>query len=160
MVVPSRDLGDFLLAHWTGPVLFLPQVPQMPSSGQISCHFDAEAFFKIHFPCRVEGIGVPMDDGMPLDFHIYCSSDMDELLVSLLVLNFSGKHPVSCSLCGKVFLLDPGGAFVWVPSPGPPPQLFKDCIVHGVEGFATCAEAMIGGPSSYYWVEFHYQLSG
>src|SRR5258708_7985754 len=44
--------------------------------------------------------------------------------------------------------------------PGPPPQLFKDRIVHGVEGFAACAEAVIGRPSSDDWVELHNQLSG
>ena len=77
MVMPSRDLGDFLLAHRTYSVLFLPEVPQLPSSRQVLCHFDAKALFKIHFPGRVKGIGFTLDRDMPLDFYIESSSQMD-----------------------------------------------------------------------------------
>src|SRR6266550_4916390 len=134
MVMPSRDLGDFLLAHRTYPVLFLPEMPQLPSSRQVPCHSDAETLFKVHFPCRVERVCFPMDDAMPLNFHLSCSSQMDQLLVSFLIFNFSGKHPVHRSNRGKVFLLYPSGVLAWVPPSGPPPQLFEDCIVHGVKG--------------------------
>src|SRR6266568_5997542 len=107
MVMPSRDLGNFLLAHRTYPVLFLPEMPQLPSSRQVLCHFDAEALFKIHFPYRVKGIGIPVDEGMSLDFHIHRSSDVDEFLVSLLILNFSGEHPVVRAVCGEILLFYP-----------------------------------------------------
>src|SRR5713101_3324386 len=94
MVMPSCDLGDFLLAHRAYPVLFLPQMSQLSSSRQVPCHFDAEAFLKVHLPCRVKGVRFTMDDGMPLDFHIRCSSQMDQLLVSFLIFNLYGEHPV------------------------------------------------------------------
>src|SRR5260221_12334886 len=160
MVMPSRDLGDFLSAHRAYPLLFLPEMSQLPSSRQVLCHFDAEALFKIHFPGWVKGVRFSLDWGMPLDFHIGCSSQMDQHLVSFLILNFSGEYPVHCSNCGKIFLFYPGGAFAWVSPPGPPPQLFEDRVVHGVEGSAACTEAMIGRPSPYHRVKLHDQLSG
>ncbi len=70
VVVPSRYLGDLLLAHRTYAFLFFPKVTQLPSSREVLCHFDAEAFFKIHFPLWVEGVCFSLDKGMPLDFHI------------------------------------------------------------------------------------------
>src|SRR5229473_2844375 len=70
VVVPSRYLGDLLLAHRTYSFLFFPEVTQLPSSREVLCHFDAEAFFKIHFPFRVEGVCFSLDKGMPLDFHL------------------------------------------------------------------------------------------
>ena len=160
MVVPSRDLGDLLLAHRTYPVLLFPEMPQLPSSRQVVCHFDAKAFFKVHFPGRIKAIRFSLDWGMPLDFHVRRSSQMDQLLVSFLILNFSGEHPVHRANRREIFLFHPGSAFAWVPPSGPPPQLFEDRVVHGVEGVATCAEAMIGRPSSYDRVQLHKQLPG
>src|SRR6266446_2275145 len=160
MVVPSGDLGDLLLTHRTYPVLLFPEMPQLPSSREVLCHFDAKAFFKVHFPGRIKRVCFSLDRGMPLDFHIRGSSQMDQLLVPFFLFNFSGEHPVHRANCREIFLFHPGGAFVWVSPPGPPPQLFEDRVVHGVEGFATCAEAMIGRPSSYDGVQLHNQLSG
>src|SRR6266446_5876252 len=160
MVMPSCDLGDLLSAHRTYPVLFFPQMPQLPSSRQVVCHFDAEALFKVHFPGRVKGVGFSLDGGMPLNFHVGCSSQMDQLPVSFLIFNFSGEHPIHRANRGKIFLFYPGGALTWVPPSGPPPQLFEDRTIHGGEGLTTGAEAMIIGPSPYDWVELHDHLSG
>src|SRR5258708_4338534 len=137
MVMPSRDLGDFLLAHRTDPFLFFPEMSQLPSSRQVVCHFDAEALFKVHFPGRVKGVCFTLDRGMSLDFHIEGSPHMDQLLVSFLIFNFSGEHPVPRSNCREIFPFHPGGAFAWLSPPGPPPQFFEDCAIHGVKGLAA-----------------------
>src|SRR5258708_16947351 len=68
MVVPSRDLGDLLLTHRTSPVLLFPEVPQLPSSRGVLCHFDAKADFKLHFPRRLKGVCFSLDRLMPLAF--------------------------------------------------------------------------------------------
>ena len=70
MAMPSRDLGDFLLAQQTDPLLLLPEVQQLPSSCQVVCHFDAKALFKVHFPGRIKRVRFSLDGGMPEDFHI------------------------------------------------------------------------------------------
>src|SRR5258708_17182939 len=93
MVVPSRDLGDLLLTHRTSPVLLFPEAPQLPSSREVLRHFDAKAFFKVHFPARIKGVCCSLDRGMPVDLHIRCSSRMDQLLVSFFLFNFSTQSP-------------------------------------------------------------------
>ncbi len=85
---------------------------------------------------------------------------MDQLLVSFLLFNLSGEHPVHRSNCGKIFLSYPGGTLAWVSPSGPPPHLLEDRTIHGVKGLATCPEAMIGGPSSYNRVELYHQVPG
>ncbi len=84
---------------------------------------------------------------------------MDELCVSILPFDFSRKHPVSCPLRREVFLLHPGGTFSWVSPSGPPPQLFKDCMIHRVKDFTAGPKSMVVGPSPDNRIEFHHDLS-
>src|SRR6266511_1522310 len=74
MVVPSRQLGDFLVAQRADTPLFFPDLQQLPSSAEFVCHFEAQALFKVDFPRRVIRIGWPLDFCMPLDRHI-CGLD-------------------------------------------------------------------------------------
>jgi hypothetical protein len=133
VAVPSGNPGDFLVAHWAESLLFLPQMQESPFACQVALCFHAETFFKVRFPGWIEWVGCALDGGVPLDFHINSSSEMDGLRVFFLV--------------GEVFLPHPGGTFSWMSSPGPPPQLSEDGTVHGVKGFTACTEAMIGGPT-------------
>src|SRR6266516_1774832 len=160
MAMPSRDLGDFLVAHWAESVLFLPEIEELSFSGQVPFHFYVKTFFKVQFPGRIKRVGCSMNRSMPLDLHIACSSQVNELRVSFLVFDFTCKHPVLAPFCREVFLPYPGCAFSWVSPPGPPPQLFKDSMPHGVEGFATRTKSVIVRPPPYDRVQLHYDLSG
>ena len=157
MAVPSGNLGDSLVAHRTESLLFLPQMQESPFAGQVSLCFYVETLLKVRFPSRIIRICLSLDGSMPLDFHIGRSSQMHELPVSFLVLDFSCEYPVIGAFCCEVFLLHPGCAFSWM-SPSGPPHLFKDSIVHGVEGFATGTKPMVVGPSPYYRIELYNQL--
>lgn len=84
---------------------------------------------------------------------------MDELRVSILSFDFSCKHPVSCSLRCEVFLLHPGRAFSWVSPSGPPPQLFKDRMIHRVKDFTAGPESVVVGPSPDNRIELDHDLS-
>ncbi len=159
MAVPSGDLGDFLVAHWAESLLFLPQMQESPFACQVVLCFHVETFFKVRFPGWIEWVGCSLDGSVPLDFHIDSSSKMDGFRVSCLVLDLSCEYPVVGSFCGEVFLPHPGGTFSWVSSPGPPPQLFEDRTVNGVEGFATGPKSVIARPSSYDRVELDDQVS-
>ena len=66
VVVPTRGLGDGLMADWADASLFLPQVQQATFSVQGLCHLYAQAFLKIAFPCWVVGVTVPFDLGVLL----------------------------------------------------------------------------------------------
>src|SRR5258708_38192804 len=67
MVMPSRQLGDFLVADGADTVLFFPQVKQLSSLSEVVSHFEAKSFLKIDFPIRVIGIGITFDFRMPFD---------------------------------------------------------------------------------------------
>ena len=159
MAVPSGNLGDSLVAHRTESFLFLPQMQESPFAGQVSLCFYVETLLKVRFPSRIIRICLSLDGSMPLDFHIGRSSQMHELPVSFLVLDFSCEYPVIGAFCCEVFLLHPGGTFSWVPSSCPPPYLFEDRISDGVKGFATSPKPVVVGPSAYHRIEFDNDLS-
>lgn len=50
VVVPARDLGDFLLANRANAVLFFPRVDKLPSPAQTIDHLQAKPSFKVDFP--------------------------------------------------------------------------------------------------------------
>ena len=160
VAMPSRELGDFLVAHWAHSVLVLPKVQELSFSGEVLLCFHVKTFFKVGFPSRVEWVGSPLNGRVPLDFHLGGSPEVNNLRVSFLVPDFSCKHPIVRTLGCEVFLPYPGCAFLWVSSPGPPPEFFKDCTIHGVKGFAAGSKSMVICPSSYYWVQFYEDLSG
>ena len=70
MAMPSRNLGDFLVAHWADSVLFLPEMRELSFPGQVLFHFHVETFFKVCFPGWVKWVGCSLNEDMPLDFHI------------------------------------------------------------------------------------------
>ena len=57
VIIPSRYLGDFLLANRTDAVLCLPEADKLSSSSQVVDRFDIQTLLKIGLPLRVKGIG-------------------------------------------------------------------------------------------------------
>src|SRR5258706_4094129 len=84
---------------------------------------------------------------------------MDTLRASILPFDLSCKHPVSCPFRREVFLLHPGRAFSWVSPSGPPPQLFKDRMIHRVKDGTAGPKSMVVGPSPDDRVEFYHDLA-
>src|SRR5919199_3695121 len=107
MVVPSRQLGDFLVAHRADTLLFFPQVQQLPSSAQFVCHFEAKALFKVDFPYRIIRIGWPSDFSMPFDRHRCGLEQPDRSRRVVRTGYLAAKHPVVATECAQVVLLDP-----------------------------------------------------
>ena len=50
MVMPTRQVGNRLPTDRTAPLLFLPQIQQLPTTLQVVCHSHAEALFEVDFP--------------------------------------------------------------------------------------------------------------
>jgi len=67
MVVPSSDLGDFLVTDGADALLLFPQVQQLSSPLQGMHHFDPKALFKVDFPLGVIRVGVAFDFDVPFD---------------------------------------------------------------------------------------------
>ncbi len=70
MVMPSSQLGNFLLAYRTQPILFLPELEKLPTPFEVVSHFDTESAFKIQLPVRIVGIGLTSDFDMAFDGHL------------------------------------------------------------------------------------------
>jgi len=69
VIVPPCLLGDGLTADRTEPFLLFPQSKQLPAPFEVVCHVHAEAFFKVHFPCRVIRVCCTFDFDVTLDRH-------------------------------------------------------------------------------------------
>src|SRR5207244_3166436 len=67
MVMPSRYLGDLLVADRADAVLFLPQVHELSSPAQVGRHLDTEAFLEVDLPGRVERVGACIEFDMPFN---------------------------------------------------------------------------------------------
>src|SRR5260370_28895441 len=84
---------------------------------------------------------------------------MDELRASILLFDLSCKHPVSCPFRRAVFPLHPGRAFSWVSPSCPPPDLFKDRMIHRVKDFTAGPKSVIVVASSYVAIHLDHELS-
>src|SRR5579884_532110 len=154
MAMPSGDFGYFQVAHRAESLLFPPQVDESSFSSYVPLCFHVKPLLKVRLTSWIKRIRSSLNRNMPLDLDIRGSPQMNELRASFLFFDFSREHPIVCALCCKVFLLHPGRTFSWVSSSCPPPYLFQDRIIHGVQDFTAGPEAMIVCPSSYDRVQF------
>ncbi len=116
VIVPTGELGDFLLTDRTDAVLFFPKMEQLAALPEIIDHFDAEAFFKIEFPGRIVGVGLSFDFGVTADRRV------DGLVQAQdFSIQFTIEHPVALTLRAEVFVLNPMAVFVGVSAFGPSP---------------------------------------
>src|SRR6266487_1484789 len=137
MVVPSGQLGDFLVAQRADTPLFFPEVQQLPSSVEFVCHFEAEALFKVDFPRLIIRISWPLDFCVPLDRHICGLDEPDRSRRVVHIGYLATEHPVVATYCAEVALLDPSVALSGMSPFCPPPQGFGDCMAHGRKGVLT-----------------------
>ncbi len=148
MVVPSGDLGDFLLAQRTNTMLFFPEAEQLSSTPQVIRHLNVQTMFKVHFPAWVERVGFCfyLDVGCEVR-----GSRPDER--PSLVIKFTLECPVAVFNGFEVFGSDPFFPFVGMPSFGPPPECLKDGLVYLMKSVAAGDMLMIVGPSLDDWIE-------
>ena len=127
---PAGLRGNGLLTFWAEPVLMPPQV------GQFLFPFFAftrqlhPSFFEIGLPCRIVGIGVPLDLGVPDDFHV---ARQNERHIAAIHDVLAGEGPLWTISALEVFVLDPACGLRWVSSLRPLPQRFPDRMVHEVK---------------------------
>src|SRR5215472_13989168 len=121
MVVPSGEPGDLLMAVRAEPLLTLPQSEQLPFSSEGAFHFHAEAFFEIHFPGRVKGIGFTLYLDVPFDWRVCCTVKPDRLEDAITPDYHPCKDPVASFMDLEIVVLDPSSGLVVVSFPGPLP---------------------------------------
>ncbi len=70
VIVPSGELGDFLLTYGAKTFLLPPEANKLASTPQVIGHFHPQALLKVDFPGGVIGIGRTADLDMSLDRHL------------------------------------------------------------------------------------------
>src|SRR6266567_3424200 len=153
MAMPTRNLGDLLVAGWAESSLFFPEGMQPAFPFERRCHLNVDTLFKIAFPCWVIRVGFPLDFDVSYDRHI-CRADE----VTCVFLHRAEEDPV-VSLDGReVFLRLPGLGFSSVPSVHPSPDGLIDHRIHRTEGFVANDMPVVVRPTANHRVEFRYQF--
>src|SRR6266404_5184901 len=147
MGMPARQVGNRLTTDRTAALLFLPQLPQLPTTLQVVCHSHAEALFEVDFPHWIIRICRPFDLRMSLDQHPSSGEQLHPLSPPVFSWSFSTEHPVASTDEREVLVLDPSAWFVWVPAFGPLPQGPEERGIHLGKGLLTGHVPVIVGPS-------------
>jgi hypothetical protein len=135
MAMPSCELRDLAVTKRTKAALLFPEMEPCPFAFQVVYHLDVKPFFKVRFPLRILGIGFTPNFDLPFDRNTARLYQTDWLLCCLTSKDFSCEHPLLPPRGLEVFLPDPGGRFMWVPSFRPLPEGLKDRLIHFMKGF-------------------------
>jgi hypothetical protein len=126
MVVPSSELGDFLLADRAAPALFPPEVQQLPPPFKIVGHFDIEALFKVPLPGgSLRSSFAFYGDGV-FDGHIGRVEESDPIGFTFATERFTAEHPVPLISGLKILAFHPLSRLVRVSAARPPPECSED----------------------------------
>ena len=155
VVVPSRELGDLLVADGAEAVLLLPEVEQVAPPAQVPLHFHIETMFKVSFPCRVERVGRCLHLFVPDNRH---RGGLEQ--VDLSPTDFPEEHPILPPDRLEVFPPNPLVGFVRVSPFDPSLERPIDRIVDRTERFPAHHMPVILRPSADDPVKKQNQVSG
>ncbi len=154
MALPSCNLGDFLLTHWTESVLLFPEMdePAFPLQGVYNVN--VQAFFIVALPFGVIGVGLAFHFGVSLNWHAGRFRERVFLPVLLSI-----EDPVVPSNGLEVFLRHPLVRFLWGSSFHPLSESSIDRVVYVMEHICADNVAMILCPPTNDGVEQQDQSS-
>ena len=126
MKAPSRDPGDFCIAHRAESVLFMPDKAKSLSTPKPLQHVISFAFFEVGFIRRIIRVGFALD--LNVSFNGYATGEQQPQLMPLpfVVTGLPEEDPVTVLMPLKVFVFEPARAFVGMSSSCPLPQLIED----------------------------------
>jgi hypothetical protein len=157
--MPSRDPGNLLVANAAETVLLFPEVAEPLPAFESGFHLYVEAFFKVHLPGRVVGVGFCADLRVPLNADRRSRQQPDYFHLPFLPCENASENPAIWSLIRKVFVFRPATWFISMPALRPSPNGLEDSMVNGLVSRCTHHMTMIERPSTDLWVEFCYQIS-
>src|SRR5690348_9684874 len=131
--MPSRDLGDLLVADGAEPLLLLPEVKQPAFPSQTRFHVHIQAFLRVLFPGRVEGIGFRTDFRMPLDADLRSRKEAYHSGLPVVCFENASEHPTVLPSLEKVTVLNPAVRFVAVSPARPGPESLEDGVPYGMK---------------------------
>ena len=121
VIVPPSLLGACLTADRTETLLLFPQIKQLPAPFEVVCHLHAEAFFKVHFPCRVIRVCLTLDFAVTFDRHAGRVQSLDALWFPFLAFSLTADEPVFPCDVMQVLRLHPSLGFLWMSAGRPWP---------------------------------------
>src|SRR5688500_4529000 len=122
VLIPAREVGNFLGADRTDAILLLPKVEKVPPSFEGACHLHAETGLEVGLPCRVVRISLSFDLGVALNGYGVGVEELDALYFPFLAFEGAAKHPLSVADGLKVFILHPPPRLLRVSAPYPTPE--------------------------------------
>lgn len=149
MAMPSRYLGNLLVADGTQTVLLFPKAKQFPSAAKVVFHFDIETILKIDLPFRVIRVSCTFDFNVSFDGRGRRILKEDSTSRAVLLFHVSVEHPMAQTFDAEVFVFNPASASAGVSALCPLPQASVNGRAHGSEGVFADHMAMVIRPSPY-----------
>jgi hypothetical protein len=126
MKAPSRDPGDFCIAHRAESVLFMPEKAKSLSTPKPLQHVIPFTFFEVGFPSRIIRVSSAFDLNVSLNGYATGEQQPQLMPLPFFVTGLREEDPVTVPMPLKVFMFEPARAFVRVSSSCPLPQLVED----------------------------------
>ena len=126
MKAPSRDPGDFCIAHRAESVLFMPDKAKSLSTPKSLLHVIPFAFFEVGFASRIIRVSFAFDLNVSLNGYATGEQQPQLLPLPFFVTGLPEEDPVTVLMPLKVFVFEPARTFVRMSSSCPLPQLIED----------------------------------
>ena len=152
METPTCDSGDLDIAYGAEPTLVIPEKAKCSSTPKRFRHMIPFAFLEVGFKGRVIRVGFALDLNMSLNGRATSEQQSHFVRYAFVVVRFAEERPVIVSLLLKIFLFEPAGIFLLVPSSGPLPQTDEDTTVHASKDAFTYHVPVIVGPAPYFGI--------
>ena len=137
-------------------LLFLPEEQIFPPFSE---RMAAPAVFKVFFPGRVVRIRVFADLDLPTDGHLTRRKQPDACWRSGCVNDLADKGPCPSRPGLEIFLADPGGTTLGMPTFCPVPDGPKQRSIDRCEGFCTYHMPVIASPSANQRIELANEIT-
>ena len=118
---PTRDPGDFCIAHSADPALFMPEKAKRTSTPKRFLHMGSFAFFEVDFIGGVVGVRVTFDFNVSFDGCAAGAAQPNLAWLSLVIPRFTEEGPAMTTMRRKILLLAPARVLVRVSSSCPSP---------------------------------------
>src|SRR5258708_819931 len=126
MKAPSRDPGDFCIAHRAESVLFMPDKAKSLSTPKPLHHGIPFAFFEVGFISRI--IRACFAFHLNVSFNVYSTGQQQPQVMpsTFFVTGLAEEDPVTVLMPLKVFVFEPARVFVGMSSSCPLTHLIED----------------------------------
>ena len=118
---PTRDPGDFCIAHRAESALFMPDKTKGLSTPKPLQHVICFAFLEVGFIHRIIRVGFAFDLNVSFNGNATGEQQLQPMPLPFVVTGLTEEDPVTVPMPLKVFMFEPAWAFVGMSSSCPLP---------------------------------------